>query len=90
MLKLVASPDGDGGSLVIHQDARVYQTNLEAGQAVRHDIRPGRGVFLHVATGAATVNGLRLEAGDAVAVEDEASVEVAGAEAGDVLLFDLA
>ena len=90
VLKLVASPDGEGGSLVIHQDARVYQSKLDRGQAVRHELKPGRGAFLHVATGAVTVNGSRLDAGDAIAVEDEATFEVAGVEPGEVLLFDLA
>lgn len=90
VLKLVASPDGDGGSLVIHADARVHQAKLDRGQAVRHELKAGRGAFLHVATGAVTVNGTRLDAGDAVAVEDEAAFEVVGVEVGEVLLFDVA
>lgn len=88
--RLVASPVGEDGSLVIHQDARVYQAKLDPGQAVRHELRPGRGAFVHVATGAATVNGTRLAAGDAAAVEDEPAVEITADAAGEVLLFDLA
>ena len=84
---LVASPDGEAGSLVIQQDARVYQTKL-AGQTLRHDLKAGRAAFVHVATGTATVNGTKLIAGDAVAVEDEREVTVTGE--GEVLLFDLA
>jgi hypothetical protein len=42
-----------------------------------------------VATGAATVNGHSLQAGDAVAVEGETSLEITGVEAGEVILFDL-
>jgi redox-sensitive bicupin YhaK (pirin superfamily) len=87
-LVLVASPAGADGELVIHQDARVYQTKLTGGAAVRHELAPGRAAFVHVATGTATVNGLALEAGDAVAVEGEPEVRVSGA--GEVLLFDLA
>jgi|SRR5579883_130877 len=84
---LVASPTGENGSLVIHQDARVYQTKL-AGETVRHALQPGRAAYLHVATGNATVNGTKLTAGDAIAVEDESEVVVGGE--GEVLLFDLA
>ena len=84
----VASPDGADGSLVIHQDARVFQTKLAPGDAVRHALAPGRAAFLHIATGTATVNGTPLVAGDAVAVEGEPEVAVSGD--GDVLLFDLA
>ena len=84
----VASPDGAGGSLVIHQDARVYQTKLAPGDTVRHELAGGRAAFVHVATGTATVNGTPLTAGDAAALEDEREVVVSGD--GDVLLFDLA
>jgi redox-sensitive bicupin YhaK (pirin superfamily) len=85
---LVASPDGADGSLTIHQDARVYQARLAPGQAVTHALAPSRAAYLHVATGAATVNGERLTAGDGAAVEDESAVTVTGD--GEVLLFDLA
>lgn len=84
--RLIASPDGAGSSLVIHQDARVYQAKL-AGQEVRHELASGRAAFVHVATGRATVNGTPLVAGDAAAVEDEREVVVSGD--GEVLLFDL-
>ena len=87
-MALVASPEGEAGSLVIHQDARVYQTTLATGQTVRQELKPGRAAFVHVATGSATVNGAKLAAGDAVAVEDEAAVIASGE--GEVLLFDLA
>ena len=84
--QLVASPDGAEGSLPIHADARLYQARLDGGK-VRHEPAAGRGVYVHVATGAATVNGQALTAGDAATVEGEA-VEVTGS--GTVLLFDLA
>lgn len=84
---LVASPSGENGSLVVHQDVRVYQSKL-AGETVRHDLGAGRAAFVHVATGTATVNGVTLNAGDAVAVENESELITTGE--GDVLLFDLA
>jgi len=89
-LRLVASPDGAEGSLVIHQDARVYQSQLAAGQTVTHELKPGRAAFVHVATGAATVNGEKLAAGDAVAIENESAVTISGDQLGEVLVFDLA
>jgi len=88
--RLVASPDGADGSLTIHQDAPLYQASLAAGQTVRHVPAPGRGTFLHVATGAVVVNGRPLAAGDGLGVEDEPVVEVVGDRHGEVLLFDLA
>lgn len=88
-LTLVASPGGAGGSLDIHQDARVYRVKLEAGQAVRHALETGRGAFVHVATGSAQLDGQRLDAGDGAAIENEPAVELTGLDAADILLFDL-
>jgi redox-sensitive bicupin YhaK (pirin superfamily) len=88
--RLVASPDAADGSLAIHQDALVYQTKLAAGQLVKHELKSGRAAYLHVATGAATVNGERLVAGDGIAVEGEKQITVTGDLPGEVLLFDLA
>src|SRR4051812_32339668 len=88
--RLVASPTAEDGSLAIHQDVRVYQTKLGPGRGVRHELWPGRGAFLHVATGAATVNGTKLLAGDGITVEDESAIEVTGDTTAEVLLFDLA
>ena len=90
-LRLLASPDGASDSTIIHQDARAFATILAAGQAVRHPLAPGRHAWLQVARGAGTVNGLAVEAGDGVAVSDEAAVSIAatGGEA-EFLLFDLA
>jgi quercetin 2,3-dioxygenase len=88
--QLVASSDGGDGSLVIHQDARVYVAKLDRGQTVRHDLVRGRAAYLHLATGSATVNGEKVIAGDGIAIENETAVMVTGNEPGEVLLFDLA
>jgi redox-sensitive bicupin YhaK (pirin superfamily) len=91
-LRLVASPDGAEGSTTIHQDAHVYATLLEQGQAVERPLFPGRHAWVHVARGTAEVNGQRLAAGDGAALSGEAAVKLAGAGPGDaeVLVFDLA
>jgi len=89
-LRLVASPDGEGGSLVIHQDARVYQSKLAGGETVTHELKPGRAAFIHIATGAATVNGTPLVAGDGATIENESTVTIGGDKVGEVLVFDLA
>jgi redox-sensitive bicupin YhaK (pirin superfamily) len=88
--RVIASPDGRDRSLVIHQDAVLSATVLKPDEAVSYTVPAGRGAWLHVATGAVTVNGRDLWAGDAVAVEGEPTVEVIGRETGEVLLFDLA
>jgi redox-sensitive bicupin YhaK (pirin superfamily) len=89
-LALLASPDGDDGSLTIHQDARVYAAVLGDGDEVRKDIVEGRHAWVHVATGSVEVNGHPLGAGDSAAVSQETTVTIKGVGAGEVLLFDLA
>ncbi len=90
-LRLVASPDGAKGSTVIHQDARVFATILQAGEAVRHPLAPGRHAWVQVARGAATVNGTAVGAGDGVALSDEPEVSITGsAGEAELLVFDLA
>jgi redox-sensitive bicupin YhaK (pirin superfamily) len=90
-LRPIASPDGAGGSLAIHQDARVYATILVPGTALRHPLAPGRHGWVQVARGAATVNGVAVEAGDGVALSGEAAIELAARDGeAELLVFDLA
>jgi len=84
----VATPDGRDGSLAIRQDVVLSTAKLRPGDEVPYAFAPGRGGWLHLATGTANVNGLSLTAGDALAITDEATVTVTGD--GEVLLFDLA
>jgi len=87
----VAGRDGGDGSLTINQDVDILVADLSRGQSAGHAIRDGRGAWVHVATGSATVNGIDLNAGDAAAVEAERGVEVrAGVDGTKVILFDCA
>jgi redox-sensitive bicupin YhaK (pirin superfamily) len=88
-LALLASPEGQDGSLRVHQDVRLYASLLEEGQVVRHDLAPGRHAWLHVASGSVTLDGNILEEGDGAAMSEVRSVELETVTSGDVLLFDL-
>ena len=89
-LRLIASRDAAEGSVTIHQDARVYASLLNGGQTVRHPLAPGRGAWLHLVSGAATVTGTALVTGDGAAVENEGALEIRADEPTELLLFDLA
>jgi redox-sensitive bicupin YhaK (pirin superfamily) len=89
-LRLIASRDAAEGSVTIQQDARVYASLLDAGQTVRHPLAPGRGAWLHLVSGAATVNGTTLVTGDGAAIENEGALEIRAGEPTELLLFDLA
>jgi redox-sensitive bicupin YhaK (pirin superfamily) len=86
----VASPDGHDGSVTVNQDVRLYATLLGEGETTRHEVAPGRHVWIHVARGGVTVNGERLEAGDAAAISEVGPLEISGHGEAEVLVFDLA
>lgn len=88
-LRLVASPDGAQGSVTIHADARLYAGLFDVGQSADLNLAPGRKAYVHLVRGALTVNGLALTTGDAAMLEDESVVNLAQAQAAEVLVFDL-
>jgi redox-sensitive bicupin YhaK (pirin superfamily) len=88
--RLVASPDGADGSLRVHQDARIYLANVEIGQRVQHHLHESRHAWLQVLRGAVTLDDVILQTGDGLAVSEETSLDLAGVDAAEVMLFDLA
>jgi len=87
--RLIASPDGRDGSVMIHQDARLYASIVNSSDALDYSWPDSRCGYLHVARGGVVVNGQTLNAGDAVKITNEPRIEVAGADEGEILLFDL-
>jgi redox-sensitive bicupin YhaK (pirin superfamily) len=74
----------------LYQDAVFLVAHADDGLSERHyALDNQRLAYIHVATGSATVNGVRLSAGDAVQMSDESSVDVVLSEGAQVLLFDL-
>ena len=88
-LRLVASPDGAEGSVTIQQNARMYAGLFDVGESSTHTLAAGRLAYVHVARGAVTVNGVALNEGDAIKIENEASVRIDKGSEAEVLLFDL-
>jgi hypothetical protein len=88
-LRLIVSPDRAQGSLLIHQDARVYAGLFDADEHAELAVGPGRRVYLHVARGAIHANGSALEAGDALQISDAAPLRLSDARDAEVLVFDL-
>ena len=88
-LRLVASPDGAEGSVLIHADARVYAGLFDAGESFSLTINPARKGYVHMVRGELEVNGKRLAAGDAAMLEDEDEITLAAGKAAEVLVFDL-
>ena len=89
-LRLVASNDGREGSVSMHADAALYVGLFDGDEAAELALNPARKAYVHVARGTVTVNGQRLQAGDALKLEAETAVQVSAGEQAEVLVFDLA
>jgi len=88
-LQLVASPDASDGSLLIHQDVRLYAVKLDAENRTQIVLRPGRHAWLQVTRGGLTLNGLPLSQGDGAALSAEATLDLQALGTAEALLFDL-
>ncbi len=88
-LHLIASRDGREGSFLIRSDAEMYAGRVTAGTRLEQTLTGGHG-WIQVANGDVTVNGQALRAGDGVAIDDEASVQIAAVSDAEILVFDLA
>ena len=85
----VASPNVEGGSLRIHQDALIYSALLDRGQHVVHELLALRCAWLHLVCGKATIGDFVLTTGDGVGVTAERSVSLTAHEKTEILLVDL-
>lgn len=87
--RLVVSSDGQDGSLVIDQDARLFVGSFGAGDEAELELDAGRSAWLHVARGRVRLNGEDLDVGDGAAIRDEGRLTISGVEDADVLLWEL-
>jgi redox-sensitive bicupin YhaK (pirin superfamily) len=89
-LALIASGDGRNGSVLIHQDTDLYASLLAPGDGVTHTIERIRKSWIQLATGAVTVNGEALAAGDGAAIGYEETIRIEASAESELLLFDMA
>ncbi len=85
----VVSSAGHDGSLKINQDVELLIGKFNASDKATHSLKPGRHAWVQVAAGRISLNGQELKAGDGAAISDETSLNFAGKEPSQVLLFDL-
>ena len=91
---LIASHDGRGGSLTVHQDIALYATLLEPGTSISYEMSPGRTLYVQIARGNVCLSGTSkaeevLLTGDAAMVEMEQIIHLQSKQASEVLVFDL-
>lgn len=88
----IVTPEGKDNTIIIYQDAEIYQTLLEEGKSVNYKMNEERKYWIHVATGSITVNNTPMIAGDGMAIVGEkGDLEIKGIDKkSNVLLFNLA
>ena len=89
-LRLVMSPDGSDGSVLVHADAKMYAGLFDGAEAAKQILDPTRNYYVHVVRGELDVNRVPLSAGDAVALKEESLLDLCGGKTAEVLVFDLA
>jgi quercetin 2,3-dioxygenase len=88
-LRLIASPDRADGSVLIHQDARVYAGLFDGAEQARLPVLPQRQLYVHVARGGLTANGATLASGDALEIRQAPELVLEKGQDAEVLVFDL-
>jgi len=88
-LRLIASADGQDGSVHLHQDVKLYAGLFDGDESASLTVPAGHKVYVHVARGEISVNGKSLGAGDALKAVDEKEIALAHGIGAEVLVFDL-
>ena len=88
-LRLVASPDGAQGSVLIHADAKLFSGLFDGDQSAHLDLEPKHKAYVQVLQGQIEVNGAMLGTGDAALLEGESRIQLAHGKNAEVLVFEL-
>ncbi len=88
LVTLASGVPGDADALPIRSDARVLGASLKAGDTVEYRLGESRHAYLVPARGAVEINGVRLEARDGAAIENEAVLKITASEEAEIVLVD--
>lgn len=88
-LRPVITPNGDAGSIRVHQDVRVYAGLFDGTETATLALNKDRYAYVHVARGSVEVNGQGLNEGDGLKLRNVGDLTFAGGVDAEVLVFDL-
>lgn len=92
-LTLIASPDGQDGSLELRQDAALWQLKLKKDQQLEHVIAKDRHVYVHLIQGQLQIQGaqqqVQLLPGDGISISHEQQLQLSASQDVQALWFDL-
>ena len=87
LLKVIGPDASD--PVRVHQDAAVHVSRLSPGTVVTYDFGVGRGGYLYLIEGRATIGTEELATGDAAKIEDEAQLRIEAKDTSELILVDV-
>jgi redox-sensitive bicupin YhaK (pirin superfamily) len=85
----VISPDGKDGSIAINQDANMYISRLKQNEDLNFNLSPARRFWVQMVKGEVTINGEKLETGDAISGSDIGTAEIKASQDSEMIIFEL-
>ena len=93
LLRVVAPAKGgqsaDGHSVAVHQDASVFVGRLNPGRELDQPIGAGRGLYVYVISGNASLDGQQMATGDTAEIEGQPSVHVRAGDLTELIAVDV-
>ncbi|WP_324741187.1 pirin family protein [Pseudomonas veronii] len=87
-LCLIASQDGEAGSLMVDQDIKIYASIID-NHPIPWSPPHSRRAYVHILSGTLAINDIELEAGDGVHIENEHKLLFHPRNRAEFILFDL-
>ncbi|MGH2528356.1 MAG: pirin family protein [Actinomycetota bacterium] len=88
--RLLKAISGEGGDAVlVHQDAAVYVSSMNAGTKLEHAFDAGHGAYLYVIEGVLLVNDEKLGTGDAAKIHDEPAITLEAEAPTELLMVEV-
>ena len=75
LLNIVSSQEGDA-KIKIYQDVNFYVSELDAAKSLDFRVKNGRQIYFLQIEGTSSVNGIRLDDGDAMEIVDESTLQI--------------
>jgi len=87
--QLIASKNGQSGSLKIHQDVELYAISLDEGQQVEKTVSQNRYGWIQMIDGEIALDNDLLRSGDGVAIDANTHLKLKALSPSRILFFDL-
>jgi redox-sensitive bicupin YhaK (pirin superfamily) len=88
LLKVIG-PEGGQHIVKVNQDASVYVSRLNPGIELTHRLGPGRGAYVYLIDGEATLDDEPVATGDAAKVADQDALHIQATAPSELILVDV-